>query len=85
MSRIRAKFKVTSTSGDQATNGGKTINLQPVYSSDPQSENYTWSQATPSGQIQLFISNPAAADAFELGAEYLVDFTKVEPNASAEG
>lgn len=37
---------------------GENITLHPVYSSDPASPNYSFSQATPSGNVQMWISNP---------------------------
>jgi len=74
MSSIKAKFRVHHIA-DSGT-AGKSVHMSAVYSSDPASENYSWSQATPGGLISMQITNPAAADAFELNAEYLVEFTK---------
>lgn len=37
--------------------------------------NKEWSAATPSGLIEMTISNPDAYDRFELGKSYFVDFT----------
>ena len=74
MSTVTAKFRVHHISDGGAA--GKSIFMSPVYSSDPASENYSWSQATPGGQIAMQISNPAAAEAFELNAEYLIEFKK---------
>lgn len=57
----------------------QTIGLAPVYGNgDPNHENTKFWQASPSGQIQLGTVNLAAAQQFELGAEYYVDFTKAE-------
>ncbi len=52
------------------------VALRPVYGDTP--ENKTWSKYTPSGEVKLYITNPAAADAFEVGEEYFVDFSKAE-------
>lgn len=68
---VRAKFRVHNISGQQ-------VSMSPVYSSDPATENYSWSQATPSGQIQMHISNPAALEQFEVNKEYLVTFAPAE-------
>lgn len=57
------------------TRWAKTVTLKPVYSSDPADPNFSYSQATPSGSIELTITNPAAADAFVVGSTYDVDFT----------
>lgn len=40
--------------------------------------NESWSKATPSGQIKMAITNPDAANAFELGKFYFVDFTPAD-------
>ena len=75
MSTVTAKFRVTSITPNHFGNG-KSVSLSAVYSSDPAHENHSWSEATPAGNISMVISNPASADAFEDGAEYLVQFTK---------
>jgi hypothetical protein len=75
MSTVTAKFRVTSATPNQHGNG-KHVCLTAVYSSDPAHENHSWSEATPAGNISMVISNPAAAEAFEEGAEYLVEFSK---------
>jgi hypothetical protein len=88
---VRAKFRVRdySTAVDNRPTGEKdengtpilapvevrTINLVPVYSQDPGSENHTFWKYTPSGAIQLGTINPAAWEQFELNREYYVDFT----------
>lgn len=44
-------------------------------------ENKTWSQWTPGGSVELSITNPEAIKAFEVGKDYFVDFSPVEPPA----
>lgn len=57
----------------------RTIVLQPVYANgDPEHENSKFWAASPSGEIKLGTINPAAWEAFELGSEYYVDFTKAD-------
>lgn len=56
----------------------RTLNLTPVYSDDPNSENRTFWNASPSGSIQLGVVNQAAWGMFEIGKEYYVDFTPAE-------
>lgn len=68
---VKAKFRVHNISGSK-------VSLSPVYSSDPNSENYSWSQATPSGLIEMHITNQAALDAFEANKEYLIIFEPVD-------
>jgi hypothetical protein len=40
-------------------------------------ENKEWSKYTPSGSIEMHITNPAAFDQFEENAEYLLTFDRV--------
>lgn len=71
---VRAKFKVeavTHRSGDAFT-----VELWPVTSgSEENKQFYKW---TPSGKIELVTINAAAAEQFEVGAEYYIDFTRAE-------
>lgn len=55
------------------------VELQAVYSSDPESPNYEWAQATPAGNLTMTISNPEAWGFFEPGAEYRLRITKHIP------
>lgn len=74
---VRAKFKVT-TKAPAAGGVVGAIGLSPVYSTDPNHENKTFWDATPSGKVELYISNPVAFAQFDLDAEYYIDFTKAE-------
>lgn len=77
---VRAKFRVM----ERANRAGWSpdakptcfVRLAPVTASSE--ENKSWAKYTPSGSIEMNIDNPEAYDAFELGAEYYVDFTKAE-------
>lgn len=52
-----------------------TVRLNSVYGNgDPEHENTKFWQASPSGSIQLSMVNQAAAEVFELGKDYYVDF-----------
>lgn len=51
-----------------------TVTLAPVYGDN--AENADWSKYTPSGKIEMCITNPAAIEQFELGSEYLITFEK---------
>lgn len=55
----------------------RSVRLLPVYSADPTDPNYTYSQATPQGEITLVITNPDAYDAFVQGDVYDIMFRKV--------
>ena len=85
---IRAKFRVHNLTewngGPDGAKSGERVQMSPVYSSDPNSENYSFSQATPSGSIDLNITNPSAFGLFKEGREYFIDFTPAEaPKAEA--
>lgn len=75
---VQAKFWVSSiqhqsphsAEADQVAN----IVLQPVYSNG--GENDDWSKYTPSGKIEMCITNPVAISQFELGGEYLISFDR---------
>lgn len=53
-----------------------SVTLNAVY--DDGKANREWSKYTPSGEVKMFITNPAAIENFDLGKEYYLDFTPVE-------
>lgn len=48
----------------------KKVNLRPVYGTGE--ENKSWSQATPSGNLEMTITNLEAADYFIPGHDYFL-------------
>lgn len=68
---VKARMKVQSVL-DQGTQ--KTVKLTAVYSDDKDSPNYTYSKATPSGNLELVISNPAAYEQFTVGKTFDLTF-----------
>lgn len=70
----RCKFRCYAVT--QHDGGNRSVVLHPVYSSDPNSENKAFWEASPNGKLELTITNPAAADVFEPGAEYYLDISK---------
>lgn len=77
---MRAKIQVQSILGWE---GGEVIKATPVcknepYSSDGLDENNTFSKFTPSGLIELTITNPALLGQINEGDQFYVDFTKAE-------
>lgn len=70
---VRAKFKCQSVT---ETENGKSVILSGVTGGSTENEQFfKW---TPSAKIEMGILNPAAAEKFQVGAEYYCDFTKVE-------
>lgn len=70
--KVRAKFNVAEIT-KYGNAGGTRVVLHPVQGGSD--ENKAFWQWTPSGSIELNLSNPDAV--FEFG-EYYVDFTKAE-------
>ena len=53
------------------------VTLSAVYSSDPESENWSYSQATPSANLTMFINNHAAFGFFKEGKQYKLTFEEL--------
>lgn len=75
--QLQAKFQCTGvqefyTPGTASTKSAESVTLTAVYSSDPNDPNHSWSQATPSGQLTMYISNPAAWGFYKGGQEYML-------------
>lgn len=76
---VRAKFVVDEvTSTHNGAEELRTIILSPVTRDTNNAENSEFWKWTPSGKIEMSVLNLKAAEQFELGAEYYVDFTKAE-------
>lgn len=57
----------------------RTVKMSPVYGNgDPNHENTKFWASSPSGHLEIGCANLEAAEAFELGKEYYVDFTLAE-------
>jgi len=75
---VRAKMRCNHV-GAAAYGNQTVIRLNAVYSTDPNSENKIFTDATPSADVQLNIdASKPAATAFEIGKEYYVDFTPAD-------
>ena len=73
--RVRAKFYVAEISRKAYNPRQATVVLQAVSRGDG---NAQWSEATPSGRLEMSITNERAVDALVLGQEYYLDFTPAE-------
>lgn len=75
--QVRAKFFVTQIinhhNGNAESDQCGEVKLAPVYDD----ANKDWSKWTPQGEIKMTITNPKALEAFDLGGQYFVDFTRV--------
>lgn len=71
---VKAKFVcgyVQKTyAADGKTQNGVNVSFYAVYGGGE--DNKSWSEATPSGQLNMFISNPAVFGAFEAGKNYFL-------------
>jgi len=77
---MRAKVVVRSV---ESFTNADSIKMQPVSGKDPygpngESEDNTFARYTPSGDIQLSITNPELVGKIKAGDTFYVDFTKVE-------
>jgi hypothetical protein len=81
---VQAKVRCIGNSPPPWDNGGSSgsqiARFTPVYDSDPDHPNFEWSQYTPSGYVELTITNPDAFGQFEVNKEYTLTF---EPDAPA--
>lgn len=72
---VRAKMQCHAV--ESYVGGGVKVRLGAVYSSDPNSENRAFSDATPQGSVEMHIQGgKPAAKAFVPGKHYYVDFTE---------
>lgn len=78
---VRAKFVVSAIT-DQGPHSPKVVKLAPQYDmSIP--EDRRFQKATPWGEINLHIDNPAAVAQLKIGQGYYVDLTPIEPVQAA--
>lgn len=74
---VRAKFNVQKVTHVSWNKEARIVELGAVYDqSTPENERY--SKATPSGTITMQIDNPPAAEQFEIGKTFYVDFTEAQ-------
>lgn len=72
---VRAKFQCNSIN-KSPDNTTAVVHLMAVTTGS--TENESWSKYTPSGQLKMVISNPAAFEQFEQGKEYFIDIAPAE-------
>ena len=78
---VRGKFNIQSIELFTFPKGGGQVKMSAVYDSKTP-ENNSYSEATPSGEIKMMVSNPAAfavfKAAFDAGQSIYCDFTVAE-------
>lgn len=81
MSTMRAKMEVREVLGS-ATSPMQTLKMNPVctapFGPNGESEDNTYARWTPSGSLELCITNPDLAGKFTVGQKFYVDFTPAE-------
>lgn len=73
---VRAKFRVRDVKHLHASTPEDVcaeISLYAVWGDGKGNE--SWSKATPSGDLKMLVTNPAAIEKFEIGKDYFLDFT----------
>lgn len=76
---VRAKFKlieIRESKWHKDSPASKTLKFSTQYDNTIP-EDQRFQKATPSGNCEMQIDNPAAVAQFELGADYYVDFSPV--------
>ena len=80
VSSVRAKFFINKIELYNEPRDSGTVYLAPVYGNSE--ENKSWSKATPSGELRMFISNPVAFeffhDAYMNKKSVYIDFTEAQ-------
>ena len=75
--KIRAKMTVSEIT--RTAYGTERAKLNAVYSTNNNSEDNTYSKATPSASLEISIDNPAAQGILIPGKSFYIDFIPVEP------
>lgn len=78
---VRAKFFVEDIQHNDVpgTDQYASVTMKPVFGTYGDGKvNESWSKWTPSGHLQISITNPSAIDRFEKGKAYYLDFTPAE-------
>lgn len=79
---VRAKFYVQKIEHIHQTQPGSVVanvTLAPVFGTfGDGKDNESWSKYTPSGKIEMTITNPGAIEQFEIGKAYLLTFDPVD-------
>ncbi len=73
--KIRAKIQISSAFPTQ-DNKSEQVTAHAVYGNSTNAEDNTFSAATPSLNLTMWISNPQAVGQLKQGKKYYIDFTE---------
>lgn len=76
MADVRAKLTVTQMVRNSYNPQHAEIKLEAQYTGKP--EDHTYSEATPTASMTMYVSNPEAVEKLPLGKSFYVDFTAAE-------
>lgn len=79
---VRAKFFVRAIEMYAQPPETGTVKLVAVVNNSD--DNKSWSKYTPSGSIEMHITNPEAFKQFQIGTEVFVDFSPAAPPVPSE-
>lgn len=74
---IRGLMRVESVT-EYGYSKAKTVKFRAMYDTSTE-EGRRFAEATPLGNIELFVSNPVALEQFKIGKDFYVDFVAKEP------
>lgn len=76
MSNMRAKFTLQKIEQHAVSGSDECLcNVEFAAVAADSEDNKDWSQWTPSGKIEMTITNPEAMKGLEVGKAYFIDFT----------
>lgn len=79
---VKAKFRCLKV--EAQTVGYENVSFEPRYEDGDDAVNKSWSEATPSGQLEMCITNPALMGHFKPGRQYMVTIEEA-PEAEQDG
>lgn len=73
---VRAKFTIHSITQYEWDRNNREIILKPQY--DKSLEDRSFVEATPSGELKMYVNNPRAVEELFLGRAFYLDFIPVD-------
>lgn len=74
---VRAKFRVVSVTEHDGGDKARTIKLAPRYD-ETIPEDQLYHKATPTGELSMYVTNPAVIEHLKVGKDFYLDLTPVE-------